>query len=180
MSYPGRRGLAIDTEGRLRAVWCPRRDVFVRPARRPRVVSDPMPVELLRVGPDEIAVFDSIADEVFDAAIERERLEAYLAEPGHLMILAVEAGVVVAQCAAVVHRHPDKVTELYVDELGTAASHRRQGIARRLIEAMFDWGRELGCKESWLGTELDNVEANGLYLSIDHRFDTMAYYEFKL
>jgi GNAT superfamily N-acetyltransferase len=111
-----------------------------------------MPVEFLRVGPDQIAVFDCVADDVFDAAIDRERLESYLAAPGHLMILAVEAGVVVAQCAAVVHRHPDKVTELYIDELGTAASHRRQGIARQLIDAMFDWGRELGCKESWLGT----------------------------
>jgi aminoglycoside 6'-N-acetyltransferase I len=49
-----------------------------------------------------------------------------------------------------------------------------------MIEAMFEWGRELGCKESWLGTELDNVAANALYRTIDGRRDTMAYYEFEL
>ena len=139
-----------------------------------------MSVELQRVTIDDVEVFDRVADEVFDGPIVPDRLQHYLAEPGHLMILAVEGGVVVGQCAAVIHRHPDKVTELYIDELGTAPSHQRQGIGRRLIDAMFEWGRELGCRESWLGTELDNVAANGLYRAIDGRRDTMAYYEFEL
>lgn len=139
-----------------------------------------MSVELQRVTIDDVEVFDRVADEVFDGPIVPDRLRHYLAEPGHLMILAVEGGVVVGQCAAVIHRHPDKVTELYIDELGTAPSHQRQGIGRRLIDAMFEWGRELGCRESWLGTELDNVAANGLYRAIDGRRDTMAYYEFEL
>jgi len=139
-----------------------------------------MSVELRRVTVDDLELFDHIADGVFDDAIVPERLRRYLAEPGHLMILAVDDGVVVGQCAAVVHRHPDKVTELYVDELGTATTHQRQGIGRRMIDAMFEWGRELGCEESWLGTELDNVAANALYRAIDGTSDTMVYYEFKL
>jgi ribosomal protein S18 acetylase RimI-like enzyme len=139
-----------------------------------------MSVELHRVTIDDVELFDRVADEVFDGPIVQERLRGYLAEPGHVMILAIEDGVVVGQCAAVIHRHPDKVTELYIDELGTAPSYQRQGIGRRMIDAMFEWGRELGCKESWLGTELDNVAANGLYRAIDGRHDTMAYYEFEL
>ena len=117
---------------------------------------------------------------MFDEPVRPDRLSRYLAEPGHLMLVAVDDGVVVAQCAAVVHRHPDKVTELYVDEMGTAPSHQRRGIARDLMRAMFDWGRELGCEEAWLGTELDNEAANALYRSVDGRTDTMAYYEFDL
>ena len=139
-----------------------------------------MSVELHRVTVDDLELFDRVADAVFDGPIVAERLRRYLAEAGHLMILAIEDEVVVGQCAAVVHRHPDKVTELYIDELGTAPSHQRQGIGRRMIDAMFEWGRELGCKESWLGTELDNVAANALYRAIDGRYDTMAYYEFDL
>ena len=139
-----------------------------------------MSVDLRRVTIDDIELFDRVADAVFDELIVPELLRRYLAEPGHLMILAVDDGVVVGQCAAVIHRHPDKVTELYVDELGTATSHLRQGIGRSMIDAMFEWGRELGCKESWLGTELDNVAANALYRAIDGRTDTMAYYEFEL
>jgi ribosomal protein S18 acetylase RimI-like enzyme len=139
-----------------------------------------MTIDLRRVGVDDAAVFDAIADDVFDEAVRADRLCDYLAEPGHLMIVAVEDGIVVGQCAAVVHRHPDKVTELYVDEVGTAPSHHRRGIARRMVDAMFDWGRELGCEESWLGTELDNVAANGLYRAAGGRTEAMAYWEFEL
>ena len=140
----------------------------------------PMPTELRRVSPADAALFENVADDVFDEPVRPDRLARYLAEPGHLMLVAVDDGVVVAQCAAVVHHHPDKVTELYVDEMGTAPSHQRRGIARDLMRAMFDWGRELGCEEAWLGTELDNEAANALYRSVDGRTDTMAYYEFDL
>lgn len=139
-----------------------------------------MAVELRRVTVADIGLFDHIADDVFDEPVRPDRLARYLAEPGHLMIVGIEDGIVVAQCAAVVHHHPDKVTELYVDEVGTAPSHQRRGIARSMMDAIFAWGRDLGCEESWLGTELDNVAANGLYRTIDGRRDTMAYYEFDL
>jgi len=139
-----------------------------------------MSVNLRRVTSDDGALFERIADDVFDEPVDPKSLQQYLAEPGHMMIVAIDDGVVVGQCAAVIHRHPDKVTELYIDELGTAPSHQRRGIGRRMIDAMFDWGRELGCKESWLGTELDNVAANALYRAIQGKADTMAYFEFEL
>ena len=116
----------------------------------------------------------------FDEPVDVQRLRAYLAEPGHLMVVAVDDGIVVGQCAGVVHRHPDKVTELYVDEVGTAPSHHRRGIGRSMVEALFAWGRELGCKEAWLGTELDNIAANALYRSRGGTTDQMAYWEFDL
>ena len=139
-----------------------------------------MAIELRRMQPGDELEFSEIAPEVFDEPIHPERLEAYLLEPGHLMILAFDDGVVVGQCAAVIHRHPDKVTELYVDEVGMAPTHLRQGIATRMVEAMFTWGRELGCREAWLGTELGNLEANGLYRKLGGRHDQIAYYEFEL
>lgn len=139
-----------------------------------------MTIELKRMQAGDEAAFGRVAPEVFDEPVHPERLAAYLREPGHLMLLAFADGVVVGQCAGVIHRHPDKVTELYVDEVGTASTHRRLGIATRLLEAMFAWGRELGCEEAWLGTELDNLEANGLYRKAGGRRDTIAYYEFDL
>jgi aminoglycoside 6'-N-acetyltransferase I len=139
-----------------------------------------VPVELKRLSPRDAHVLDRLAEDVFDEAIDPERLHRYLDEPGHMMIVAIDEGVVVAQCAAVVHRHPDKPSELYIDEVGTAPSHQRRGIARLLMEAMFDWGRELGCEESWLGTELDNVAANALYRGFGGKSAEMAYFEFEL
>ena len=133
-----------------------------------------MPVELKRVTSDDLGLFERIADDVFDEPIRPDRLQLYLGEPGHLMIVAIDDGTIVGQCAAVVHRHPDKVTELYVDELGTAPSHQRQCIGRRLADEMFQWGRERGCVESWLGTELDNIAANALYNAISGKPEAMA------
>ena len=138
-------------------------------------------VEVRRIGSADEAAFDRIAPEVFDEAVDPARLRAYLTTPGHLLVLAFDGDLAVGQCAGVVHRHPDKPTELYVDEVGTASSHRRQGIARAMLDALFEWGRELGCTEAWLGTELDNEAANALYRS--HRpieDEAIRYYLFRL
>ena len=138
-------------------------------------------ITVRRIGAGEAGVFKSIAPEVFDAPINPAWLGAYLNEPNHFMVLAFENDVVVGQCAAVLHRHPDKPAELYIDEVGTASTHRRLGVARLMLDAMFEWGRELGCTEAWLGTELDNVAARGLY---DDRAPTeaqeMMFYLFKV
>ena len=140
-----------------------------------------MAIELKRMQPGDELDFSEVAPDVFDEPVHPERLEAYLLEPGHLMILAFDDGVVVGQCAAVIHRHPDKVTELYVDEVGTASTHLRQGIATRMVEAMFAWARELGCREAWLGTELDNHAANALYRRFKPDEDeAVQYYLFSL
>jgi aminoglycoside 6'-N-acetyltransferase I len=119
--------------------------------------------EIRLVGRDDAALFDRVAGEVFDAPVDAARLAAYLAEPGHHMIVAIHEGVIVGQTAAVVHRHPDKPTELYIDEVGVAPEYRRRGIARRMLEAMLDHGKALGCEEAWVGTEPDNLPARGLY-----------------
>ena len=116
-----------------------------------------------RIAQSDTAAFAKIGLDVFDEPVDAARLAAYLATPGHLMVLAFDGDLVVGQCAGVIHRHPDKATELYVDEVGTASTHLRQGIATAMMDEMFAWGRELGCTEAWLGTELDNDAANALY-----------------
>jgi aminoglycoside 6'-N-acetyltransferase I len=121
-------------------------------------------VIIKRVQPEDVFLFDHVSDDVFDEPIDRDRLVRYLSEPNHLMAVAIdEQGRVLAQGAAVIHRHPDKPTELYVDELGVAPSHHRQGIGRKLLEELLAWGRELGCELTWVGTEVDNFPARGLY-----------------
>ncbi|HVY52644.1 MAG TPA: GNAT family N-acetyltransferase [Devosia sp.] len=140
-----------------------------------------MPIAVKRISAGDAPAFDQIAPDVFDEPVDAARLRDYLAAPGHLMVLAFEGGLVVGQCAGVVHRHPDKATELYVDEVGTASTHRRQGIARAMLEAMFAWGRELGCTEAWLATELDNEAANALYRGhAPVEAAAMQYYLFRL
>ena len=140
-----------------------------------------MPFTLKRLTATDHDVFIRIAPDVFDEPVDASRLVAYLATPGHIMVVAIDDGSIVGQCAGVVHRHPDKPTELYVDEIGTASTHRRQGIARAMLDELFAWGRELGCEEAWLGTELDNDAANALYRGYAPIEDErMQFYVFRL
>ena len=130
--------------------------------------------------PADAPLLANVAADVFDEPVDPSRLANYLATPGHLMVLAVDGDLVVGQCVGVIHRHPDKVTELYVDEVGTATAYLRQGIATAMLTELFAWARELGCVEAWLGTEIDNDAANALYRRFGGEEDTIKYYEFKL
>jgi ribosomal protein S18 acetylase RimI-like enzyme len=140
-----------------------------------------MAFSVRRMTAGDEAAFQSIAPDVFDEPINAARLHTYLREPNHLMVLAFEGELVVGQCAGVIHRHPDKPTELYVDEVGAASTHLRQGIARAMMDELFQWGRELGCAEAWLGTETDNEPAKALYRRYRPSEDeTIQYFLFDL
>jgi ribosomal protein S18 acetylase RimI-like enzyme len=122
-----------------------------------------MSIEIRRITPHDTALFQQIADDVFDEPIVPARLAAYLTNPANLMVLALIQGEVIGQVAAVVHHHPDKPTELYVDEVGVTPLFLRQGVAKQMMKEMIVWGKELGCEQAWLGTEPENGPARALY-----------------
>jgi ribosomal protein S18 acetylase RimI-like enzyme len=139
-----------------------------------------MEIQVIRLHSSDAAILHRVAEGVFDVPVDPVRLAAYLAEPGHLLMVALAGGEVVAQCAAVIHRHPDKPTELYIDEVGVAPNYQRQGIARRLLDAMLALGKALGCEEAWVGTEPDNDPARGLYASRGAEAEPIVMYTFQL
>jgi ribosomal protein S18 acetylase RimI-like enzyme len=139
-----------------------------------------MSVEIRRLTSDDADLMDRVADGVFNEPIDARRLAAYLAERGHIMFVAIADSQVVGQCAAVIHRHPDKLTELYIDEVGVAPGFTRQGIARGLLEAMVAFGKAAGCQEAWVGTEPDNQPARGLYESRGATAEPFVMYVYKL
>jgi ribosomal protein S18 acetylase RimI-like enzyme len=137
-------------------------------------------IEVRRLGASDAAVLARVADEVFDEPVDPKRIAAYLAEPGHIMLVALSGEEVIAQVAAVIHRHPDKPTELYLDEVGVAPAFQRQGLARRMLDEMFAIGRAAGCEEAWVGTELDNGPARRLYESRGGVAEPFAMFVYKL
>jgi ribosomal protein S18 acetylase RimI-like enzyme len=139
-----------------------------------------MEVEVRLLTSADAAVFDHVAPEVFDEPVDAERVVAYLAEPGHFMLVGLVGGEVVAQVAAVIHRHPDKATELYIDEVGVAPDYQRQGLARRMLVEMFQIGRAHGCEEAWVGTEQDNAPARRLYETRGSEAEPFVMYVYKL
>ena len=140
-----------------------------------------MTIEIRRLNSADAALFDAVADDVFDHPIDRKGLAAYLAAPGHHFIGAFAGGPLIGQLAAVVHRHPDlRPTELYIDEVAVAAPFQRQGVARRLLDAAFDLARGLGCRELWVATEPDNLPARGLYEARGAPAEPVMMYVYKL
>lgn len=122
-----------------------------------------MTVDILRIGPGDAQVLEQVAEDVFDDDIDAAKLAAYLAAPGHMMILAVSDGVVVGQTRGMIQYHPDKPTELYIDNLGVTPARQRERIASRLLDELTAWGLEHGCEGTWVATEVDNEPARALY-----------------
>ena len=140
-------------------------------------------IEIVIITRDNTSVLDAVADDVFDAPIQRELLATYLASELNLLLVAVDATMepptVVAHCSAVIHTRPEKPTELFLSELGTTPSHRRRGIARRLVTETIAAGRVRGCASAWIATEPENEPARRLYetmgdieLAVIYEFDT--------
>lgn len=121
-----------------------------------------------------------VAPDVFDEAVEPRWLAEFLADPRHHMVLAVADGVVVGMASAVHYVHPDKAPQLWINEVGVASTHRGRGIGRRLLEALLEHARHLGCREAWLGTEPENVAARRLYAAAGGREAPMVMVSFDL
>ncbi|MCG3134632.1 MAG: hypothetical protein HMLKMBBP_01946 [Planctomycetes bacterium] len=114
----------------------------------------------------DAAVLDCVAEGVFDHPLRPDLVAAFFANPSNVLAVAVADGVVVGMTSAIVYVHPDKPLHMFVNEVGVAPEWRRRGIAKRLVRAVLDRSRELGCTEAWLATEAGNAAACALYASL--------------
>jgi aminoglycoside 6'-N-acetyltransferase I len=121
-------------------------------------------IRILRAG-DE-SVLSSVAAGVFDRGVDPRRTAEFLAGPRHHLAVAVEEGRVVGFASAVHYVHPDKPAELWINEVGVAATHRGRGLAKDLLRALFGVGRQLGCREAWVLTDRSNAPAMRLYAGV--------------
>ena len=97
---------------------------------------------------------------------DREPVLVFLHDARHHLAVALDDGLVVGVASAVDYIHPDKPVELWINEVGVAPTHQRRGIGTRLLLALFDLARDLGCKEAWVLTNRSNVAAMRLYQSL--------------
>ncbi|HSU14149.1 GNAT family N-acetyltransferase [Longimicrobium sp.] len=120
-------------------------------------------MEIAVLGPGDAAVLENKAPEVFDHAIDPRWCAQFFADPRHHLAVAIDDGTVVGMVSAVHYVHPDKAPELWINEVGVASTHRRMGVAKRLLDAMLAHGRALGCGEAWVLTDAGNAAAMRLY-----------------
>lgn len=138
------------------------------------------PVTTRVLGPGDASVLDRVAPGVFDHAVDARWTAEFLADPRHHIAVALDGGTVVGMASAVHYVHPDKAPELWVNEVGVAPTHRRRGVGRGLLEALFARGRELGCHEAWVLTEGHNSPARRLYHGAGGQDEPVVMYSFRL
>ncbi|HXI22112.1 MAG TPA: GNAT family N-acetyltransferase [Gemmatimonadales bacterium] len=140
-----------------------------------------MTVDIRILTPADRAVLDRVADDVFDHEVDPVLAGEFLADARHHLAVAVDAGTVVGFASAVHYIHPDKPAELWINEVGVAPTHRRQGLGQRLLERLFEVGARLGCHEAWVLTSPANAAAMHLYETAGgRRLDPPAMFTFRL
>lgn len=140
----------------------------------------PERIEVRLLGREDRDVLGKLAADVFDHAIDPHWAAEFFNDPRHHIVVALDAGLVVGMVTSFHYVHPDKAPQMFINELGVAPSHRRRGIARRLMGAMLRHARTLGCTEAWVGTENENVEARGLYESLSSPGEHFVLYTLQL
>ena len=125
-----------------------------------------MAFEIVRLSTDTTPYLDRVAGEVFDNPINAAQLAAFMADPRHIMVLAIEEGAVVGMASGVGYFHPDKPPQMWINEAGVALTRRRRGIGKALTSALVHEARIRGCVYAWLGTAADNAAGQACFGSV--------------
>lgn len=123
-------------------------------------------IEIRFLGPADATVLDDVDPDTFDGPVVARYAEAVLSNPNHHLVVALDGARVVGFASGVHFTEPDKAPVLYVDEVGTAESYQRRGVATALMRALLDRARVLGCSEAWVLTEADNTPARAFYAAL--------------
>ncbi|MBY5348482.1 GNAT family N-acetyltransferase [Rhizobium leguminosarum] len=140
----------------------------------------PEVITTCRLTRDTVGLLESIAEEVFDQEINAQRLATYLKSSGHLMIIAVCENQIIGQIAAYVHNHPDRASDVYIDNLGVAPPFQRRGVARRLLDEVLAWGKTLNCDQAWIVTDTENNAARAVYEGRGAAAEPIVMFSYKL
>lgn len=128
-------------------------------------------IEVRLLSPGELAILEQVDPDVFDNPIRLDLAAQYLTNPSNLLAVAIQAGVVVGMGSAIAYIHPDKPLSLFINEVGVSERCQGQGVGKRLMSALLQRGRIMGCTEAWVATEENNAAARALYTSVAGKED---------
>jgi ribosomal protein S18 acetylase RimI-like enzyme len=110
---------------------------------------------------DEVARFE----DAFDNRVLPEETRRFLEDERHHLLLGYVDDRPAGFLSAVEVFHPDKRSELFLNEVGVMEGARRRGLARALVDELKRIGHERACVSMWVLTDEDNAAAMRLYRS---------------
>lgn len=122
-------------------------------------------IDIFLAEPHHAALFDGVHEDVFDGPVIPESLTSFLADPKQHIIVAIDAGQMCGICSGMHHHHPDRLPDMWINELSVATPWRRRGIATQMIGALRDLAIALDCREIWVVAEPTDM-AEGFYVSL--------------
>ena len=125
-----------------------------------------MAIEIKVLQPEDDSVLMNVAAGVFDNPVNGKFVREFLEDPRHHIAVAIDDGIVVGFASGVHYIHPDKPPELWINEVGLAPTHRRRGLGKRVMKALFEVGRAHNCAVAWVLTHRSNAAAMALYSSV--------------
>jgi len=123
-------------------------------------------IKIRRLDETNLDLLEGADPEIFDEDVKLKLAEALVKDRGHIMLFAVKNDCVIGQILGNVHKHLDKLTELYIDDLAVSDNYLRQGVASLLVRELIKIAKQEGCKQVWIATEPNNEPANKLYESL--------------
>ena len=123
-------------------------------------------LEIKLLGSTYSHYLNNIAIDVFDDPIVESAAQEFLDDPRHRLVVALDNNLVVGFVSAVIYLHPDKpAPELWINEIGVAPTHQRQGIGKSLLQSLLAHAKQSGCIEAWVLTDRANIAAMAMYKS---------------
>lgn len=125
-----------------------------------------MSVEIKVLHRGDEAVLANAAAGVFDNPINPDLTAEFLSDRRHHIAVAIENGMVVGFASGIHYLHPDKRPELWINEVALAPTHRRRGLGKAVVKALFEVAWALNCVEAWVLTDRGNPAAMAFYSSL--------------
>lgn len=134
-------------------------------------------IQIHFINETNIHLLDNVLDDVFDYPIQSDYLTPFLTSPTHHLVIAInEAQEVIGFVSFVDLFHPDKATQVFVNELSVHEDYQRHGIGSRLMNHVFEYAND-HAYYVWVATEMENTGADAFYqqLSPNSRQDSYFY-----
>lgn len=130
-------------------------------------------IAIVPAGPEHLDGWAALRHLLWDETSEgehREEAEEQLGDPARFLnLVAVDGNAVVGFAEASIRHEYVNGCEgspvLFLEGICVAPAARRQGIARRLVAAVGEWGRAKGCREFASDTWHDDLESHAFHLA---------------
>jgi ribosomal protein S18 acetylase RimI-like enzyme len=126
-----------------------------------------MKLNISRLNPNDADRAYTSCSHFWDMSAADNNLKDYLADKNCILLVAEVDGEPSGQIIGhILKRWDSKKPMLFLYSIDVVESHRRKGIARKLIEEFLRIGRESGCGKSFVFTNESNIPAMETYKAL--------------